>query len=131
MALYMKIPKDMNNIKDKVIWKLTKRQVIIFGIGLALGFIVYWLTYKIVGMSTASMLLFVVGCPFFLVGNYDSKNGITLEKIALNIIRYKIFPKIRPYRTENIYRQINNALEYKEEVEMLETGRKKVEISKN
>lgn len=130
MALYMKIPKDMNNIKDKVIWKLTKRQVIFFGIGFALGFIVYWLTYKILGMQTASILFFGVGCPFFLAGNYE-KDGITLEKMALNIIRYKLYPKIRPYRTENVYRQIKKALEYKEEVEMLETGRKKVKISKN
>ncbi len=127
MALYMKIPKDMNNIKDKAIWKFTKRQAIFFGIGFALGLVVYWLTYKAIGTQTAAILLFCIASPFVLTGMYE-KNGFTLEKIAANIIRYKIFPKIRPYRTRNVYRQIGEALEYKEEVEMLETGRKKVKI---
>ena len=129
MALYMKIPKDMNEIKDKVIWKFTKRQAIFFGIGFALGLAVYWLTYKMIGTQTAAILFFCFGSPFFLTGMYE-KNGFTLEKVAANIIRYKIFPKIRPYKTRNAYRQINEALEYKEEVEMLETGRKKVKIYK-
>ena len=46
MALYMKIPKDMNGIKDTVMFKMTKRQLIFNAIGLALGFTVFWLTYK-------------------------------------------------------------------------------------
>ena len=44
MALYMKIPKDIDGIKDTVVSRLTKRQIIFYGIGLALGFTTYWLT---------------------------------------------------------------------------------------
>ena len=55
MALYVKIPKDMNGIKEKMIMNLTKRQVIFFGIGLTLGFGLYWLTYKTLGVETSSM----------------------------------------------------------------------------
>lgn len=131
MALYVKIPKDMNNIKDRFIWKLTKRQVIFLAIGFALGFAIYWLTYKTVGTQTALILFFCLACPFFLISWYDDKNTFTIDKVVTNIIRYNIYPKIRPYKTENVYRQITEAIEYKEEVEMLETGRKKVKIRKD
>lgn len=43
----------------------------------------------------------------------------------MNFIRYKLCPQIRTYKTENIYRSIAEEIEYIEEVEMLETGRKK------
>ncbi len=127
MALYMKIPKDMNGIKDTVMFKMTKRQLIFNAIGLALGISVFWLTYKSLGTSTAAVFLFCLGGPFFIMGMYE-RNGFTLEKILLNHIRYKLCPQIRPYKTENIYRKIAEETEYKKEVEMLETGRKKVKI---
>lgn len=131
LALYVKIPKDMDNIKDRFIWKFTKRQVVFLAIGFAIGFAVYWLTYKSLGTQTAIILFFCLACPFFLISAYEDKSTFTFDKIAANIIRHKIFPKIRPYKTENIYRQITEAIEYKEEVEMLETGRKKVKVNKN
>ena len=64
-----------------------------------------------------------------IMGMYE-KNGFTLEKILLNFIRYKLCPQIRTYKTENIYRSIAEEIEYIEEVEMLETGRKKVKSKK-
>lgn len=126
MALYVKIPKDIDNIKEKMILNLTKRQVIFFGIGLALGFLVYWLTYKTVGAETAAILLFVCASPFFFTGMYE-RNGFTLEKILYHIIRTNICPKIRPYKTENMYRQIADKIQLEKEVKMLETGCKQKE----
>lgn len=127
MALYMKIPKDLNGIKDTVVFKLTKRQLIFICIGLAAGLSTYWLTYRVLGTTTAATLLFCVVCPFALTGMYQNPNtGFTLEKTLANIIRYNIYPKIRPYKTENIFRQITNEIEYQKEVKMLETGRKEV-----
>lgn len=127
MALYMKIPKDMNEIRDTVMLKMTKRQLIYNAIGLSLGLSVFWLTYKSLGTSTSSIFLLCLGCPFFIMGGYI-KNGFPLEKIIVNFIRYNLCPKFRPYKTENIYRKIAEEIEYKEEVEMLETGRKKVKL---
>ena len=37
MAHYVSIPKDLNDIKEKFMMGFTKRQVICFGIGLAVG----------------------------------------------------------------------------------------------
>lgn len=126
MALYVKIPKDLNGIKDKVIGGLTKRQIIFFGTGLAIGLASYWLTYKALGTSGAAVLLFCFGSPFFLAGMYTKYGVFTLETIAANLIRRFICPRIRPYRTDNVYRQIISDTQYKKEVKMLETGRKKV-----
>ncbi len=133
MALYMKIPKDLNGIKEKLILGLTKRQIFFYGIGIALGLAVYWLTYKSIGTSSAAVLLFFVGSPFFLTAMYVKDGFFTIEKIAVNMIRRHICPIIRLYKTENIYRQIDEEIEYKKEVKMLETGSKKVTIpeSKN
>lgn len=126
MALYVKIPKDLNGIKDKVVGGLTKRQIFFFGTGLAIGLTTYWLTYKALGTSGAAVLLFCFGSPFFLAGMYTKYGVFTLENIAANFIRRLICPKIRPYKTENIYRKIMLECEYKKEVKMLETGRKQV-----
>lgn len=131
MALYMKIPKDLNGIKEKVILKLTKRQLIFYGIGFALGFTVYWLTYKLIGTSSAAVLFFLIGSPFFLAATYVKDGYFTLEKIAANLIRRYTCPVIRTYKTENIYRGISEEIQYMKEVKMLETGRKKVEIPEN
>lgn len=86
MALYMKIPKDMNAIRDTVMLKMTKRQLIYNTIGLALGLSVFWLTYKSLGTSTASILLLCLGCPFFIMGGYIKmdfrlKNNCKFHKI--------------------------------------------------
>lgn len=44
MAHYVSIPKDLNDIKEKFRMGFTKRQVICFGIGLAVGAPVFFLT---------------------------------------------------------------------------------------
>ncbi len=126
MALYVKIPKDLNGIKDKVIFNLTKRQLVCFGLGLAIGLSSYWLTYKTIGTSAAAVLLFCLGSPFFLTGMYTKYGVFTLEKIVANYIRHIICPKMRPYRTDNVYRQIISGCEYKKEVKMLATGTKQI-----
>lgn len=46
MAHYVQIPKDLNDIREKFIMGFTKRQVICFGIGLAIGAPVFFLTKK-------------------------------------------------------------------------------------
>ena len=86
MALYMKIPKDMNGIKDTVMFKMTKRQLIFNAIGLALGFTVFWLTYKTLGTSTSALLLFCLGSPFFIMGMYE-KNEISIYHTLYSVDR--------------------------------------------
>ncbi len=130
MAQYVQIPKDLNKVKDKFIGGLTKRQVICFSIGAALGGLTYYLTYKDFGTSTSGVFLFIVAAPFFLLGMYE-KNGFTLDNMLLNYIRHQfIYPRVRVYETENIYSAMDKQIQLKREMKMLETGQKPVKSVK-
>lgn len=128
MAQYVKISKDLNNIKEKFMLGLTKRQIICFGLGVALGGIVYYLTYEKLGTTVSGVLLFMIAAPLILTGMYE-KNGFTLDKIVLNYIRYRFqYPQIRTYQTENIYSSIEQQIIIDKEMKMLETGQKPINI---
>lgn len=99
---YVQIPRDLNKVKEKFLFGLPKRQVLYFGLGAGIGLIPFFLLieYNISAAVTALMLCIM---PFGFVGMY-SKNGLTCDKIiALWIKANLIRPKIRPYKTENIY----------------------------
>ena len=100
---YVPVPKDLTRVKTKVMFNLTKRQLICFGAGALIGVPLFFLLLRPMGSSTAAMCMMVVMLPFFLLGVYE-KNGQPLEKVAGNIIRVSIHrPRQRPYRTNNFY----------------------------
>ena len=100
---YVPVPKDLTRQKTKVMFTLTKRQLICFGAGVLIGAPLFFLLLRPLGSSTAAMCMMLVMLPFFLLGVYE-KNGQPLEKVAGNIIRASILrPRQRPYRTNNFY----------------------------
>ena len=112
MAHYVQIPKDLNNIKEKFIMGFTKRQVICFGIGLALGAPVYFLTRDSIGLSGAIFAMGAVAAPAILCGLYR-KNGIFLEKQVKYMREYFTKPRKRYYRATNIFMCLERYIEYK------------------
>ena len=111
MAHYVPIPKDLNDIKEKVIMGFTKRQVICFGIGLVLGAPVYFLTRASIGMSGAIFAMGAVAAPAILCGIYK-KNGVFLEKQVKFMREYFTRPRKRYYRTTNVFMCIERHIEY-------------------
>ena len=111
MAHYVQIPKDLNDIKEKVIMGFTKRQVICFGIGLVVGAPVFFLTKNSLGMSGAVFAMGAVSAPAILFGLYK-KNGVFLEKQVKYMFEYFKQPRKRYYRTANIFECIENHIEY-------------------
>ncbi|MGO1369265.1 PrgI family protein [Senegalia sp. (in: firmicutes)] len=104
---FVPVPKDLSKVKTKVIFNLTKRQLIFFSIGALFSVPLYLLTRKAIGNDFALMVMIVVAMPFFLLGIFE-KDGIPLEKYARYIIRQKfINPKVRIYKTENFYEYLN------------------------
>ena len=100
---YVPVPKDLARVKTKVMFNLTKRQLICFGAGVLIGAPLFFLLLRPLGSSTAAMCMMLVMLPFFLLGVYE-KDGQPLEKVAGNIIRASILrPRQRPYRTNNFY----------------------------
>ena len=100
---YVPVPKDLTRIKTKVMFNLTKRQLICFGSGALIGVPLFFLLKGPVGTSAAALCMVLVMLPFFLLAMYE-KNGQPLEKIVGNIVKVCfVRPRQRPYRTNNFY----------------------------
>mgnify|MGYP002622459476 CR=1 FL=1 len=103
MAIVAKIPKDLTKVKNKVMFNLTKRQLICFGIAAIIGLPIYFLTKDYIGTTNAATIMICLMVPAFLFAMYE-KNGQPLEMLLFNIIRQKVLrPKVRIYETKNIY----------------------------
>lgn len=100
---YVPVPKGLTKVKTKVMFNLTKRQLICFGGGALLGVPLFFLLKGPAGTSTAAMCMVIIMLPFFLLAMYE-KNGQPLEIIIGNILRVCFLrPKVRPYQTDNFY----------------------------
>lgn len=117
---YVLITKDLTEVKDKVAFGLTKRQIICFSLGGFLGAGSYFLTRDILGNDLALLLLIILAAPFMLFGMYE-KNGQPLEKILRNRIRVRfLVPAVRIYRTDNHFAALERKARYEKEVEDIE-----------
>ena len=54
---YVPVPKDLTKVKTKVMFNLTKRQLVCFGSGALLGVPLFFLLRGPVGTSTAAMCM--------------------------------------------------------------------------
>ena len=132
---YVQVPKDLTRVKTKVMFNLTKRQLICFGSAGVLGIPVYFLTKGPLGTTFAAMLMIIIVLPFFMFGVYE-KDGRPLEKILMSVYKQKFQrPGVRPYQTENMYAAIQKQI-YEEEVlklydeEQTGTGNRKAHKAK-
>jgi len=100
---YVSVPKDLSKVKTKVMFNLTKRQLICFGIGAVIGVPLFFLLRGFTGVSTAAILMILSMLPCFLLAMYE-KNGQPLEKALYDIVQTLfVRPKQRPYMTDNFY----------------------------
>lgn len=113
---YVPVPKDLTKVKTKVMFNLTKRQLICFGIGIAIGLPIFFLTKKALGTSVSAMLMIIVMLPCFLLALYE-KHGQPIEKVLKNIIDVCFLrSKERPYMTNNFYDCLRRQEELEKEV---------------
>lgn len=103
---YVPVPKDLTKVKTKVAFNLTKRQLICFGLAALVGLPVYFLSRGAIGNTAAVLIMIVLMMPFFFFAMYE-RDGQPAEKILRNMLRHKMWPKQRPYRTENLYRTLS------------------------
>ncbi len=100
---YVPVPKDLTKIKTKVIFNLTKRQLLCFSLGALAGVPIFFLLRSTVNISVATLIMIVAMMPFFLFAMYE-KNGMPFEQILKNIIEARFRrPPVRPYQTNNFY----------------------------
>ncbi len=100
---YVPVPKDLSNVKTKLMFGLTKRQLVCFASGAAVAVPLFFILKSRVSTTTAALVMIFVLLPFFLLAMYE-KNGQPLEKVARNLVNSMILrPKRRVYRTKNYY----------------------------
>ena len=100
---YVTVPKDLTKIKSKVMFNLTKRQLICFSAAVAIGLPLFFLVKDSVGTTTAALCMVLAMLPMFLLAMYE-KNGQPLEVIIRQFVEVKFLrPKERPYQTNNFY----------------------------
>lgn len=116
---YVPVPKDLNAVKTKAMFNLTKRQLICFGSGLVLAVPLFFILKAHINISGAAIIMIIVLLPFMLLAMYE-KNGQPFEKVAKNIINVLfIRPKQRHYKTNNYYSLLEKQDKLNKEVERI------------
>ena len=116
-ASYISVPRDLTKVKSKVMFNLTKRQLICFGVAALIGVPTFFLLKSIGSTSMAAMGMMVVMMPLFFLAMYE-KNGQPLEVFTGHFIQANFTrPKIRPYQTDNYYAALMREIQAEKEVE--------------
>ena len=97
---FVPVPKDLNRVKTKVMFNLTKHQLVCFALAAAVGVPIFFLTKPSIGLTTASMLMVVIMLPFVFIKSMFLRD------------------KVRPYRTDNLYAVIQREIKEKEELQI-------------
>ena len=120
---YVDIPKDLTSVKTKVMFNLTKRQLVCFGGGALIGVPLFFVFKSCLPISAAALIMIIAMLPFFMLAMYE-KNGQPLEKLTHNFIQVRfVRPKQRPYRTDNLYTALERQKQLNKEVQAIVKGK--------
>jgi hypothetical protein len=120
---YVSIPKDLTRIKTKFALGLTKRQLVCFGSAAATGLPLFFLLRMYVPTSIAAFLMILVMVPWFLFAMYE-RNGLSLEGWLRCVIAVRLTrPKVRTYKTDNLYAAALRQQELYKEVQRIVSGK--------
>ncbi|HOO80854.1 MAG TPA: PrgI family protein [Lachnospiraceae bacterium] len=118
-ASYISVPRDLTKVKSKVMFNLTKRQLICFSVAALLGVPSFFLLKLAFSISTSVMIMMVIMMPFFFLAMYE-KHGQPLEVFLKHFIQANfVRPKTRPYKTDNYYAALARQAKAEEEVEKI------------
>ena len=120
---YVPVPKDLTRGKSKLVFNLTKRQIICFGLGALAGVPLFFLTKGAVGTSVASLLMIMAMIPFFMFAMYE-RHGQPLEVLLRHYMQARfVRPRRRIYQTENFYATIEENIRSRREVKKILHGK--------
>ena len=122
---YVPVPKDLTKIKTKVMFNLTKRQLICFSLAAVAGIPLFFLLKAHTSVSAEALMMVLSMLPFFMFALYE-KNGQPLEVLLRHIIQARFArPKQRLYRTNNFYAVLDRQTQLDKEVKAIVTGKEK------
>ena len=120
---YVTVPKDLTKVKSKVMFNLTKRQLICFGAAVIVGLPLFFLIKSYAGTTPAALCMVLAMLPMFLFALYE-KNGQPLEVIIRQFVEVKfIRPKERPYQTNIFYAALARQEQLDKEVRGIVKGK--------
>lgn len=121
---FVPVPKDLNRVKTKVMFNLTRRQLICFALAAAVGMPVFFLAKSKLELSAAAMVMVVIMLPFIFFALYE-KDGQPAEKILGHVVKTMFLrDRARPYRTDNLYAVIQREIKEKEELQIEQCSQK-------
>lgn len=121
---FVPVPKDLNRVKTKVMFNLTRRQLICFALAAAVGMLVFFLAKSKLELSAAAMVMVVIMLPFIFFALYE-KDGQPAEKILGHVVKTMFLrDRVRPYRTDNLYAVIQREIKEKEELQIEQCSQK-------
>ncbi|MDL2217890.1 PrgI family protein [Christensenellaceae bacterium OttesenSCG-928-M15] len=116
---YVSVPKDISKVKTKVLFGLTKRQLVCFGAAALIGVPLFFLLRAKANATAATLCMIIVMLPFFMLAMYE-KNGQPMEKLVKNFIQVRFMrPKHRPYQTNNFYAVLERQAKLDKEVKSI------------
>ena len=128
---YVTVPKDLARVKSKIVFGLTKRQLICFGGALLVGVPLYFLLRGRVTGSAAALIMVFAMLPGFLLALYE-RHGQPLEVVVMQMIQCCFLrPKERPYQTNNAYAALMRQHQMEQEVKAIVQKRNSKRTRKN
>ena len=131
MSAYIPVPRDLTQVRPKVALNLTKRQLICFSIGAAIGVPSFFVIKHFAGTTAATASMIIVMLPMFFLAMYE-RNGQFLETILRHYIEARVIrPRVRPYKTDNYYSAMMREAQAEEEVNrIVELSKKNIDEKK-
>ena len=118
-ASYISVPRDLTKVKSKILFNLTKRQLICFSVAALIGVPSFFLIKSVAEVNVAVMGMMVIMMPIFFFAMYE-KNGRPLEVYLGHFIEaIFIRPKKRPFKTDNYYAALMRQAAAEREVEKI------------
>mgnify|MGYP003836434405 FL=1 len=99
MSIEVRIPKEITDYKEKILFGLTIRQLLCFICAVILGLVSYFIVSKFLGTQAAGYVVIIEVLPIFALG-FFKKNGFTFEKYLKLILKHKLGQNKRKYQTE-------------------------------
>lgn len=125
MSLEVRIPKEITEYTEKIIFGLSIRQLFCFVLAITLGITTYLFARLHLGTRAAGYLTMVIVLPLFAVG-FLRKNGFPFEKYAALLLRHKFGTHKRTYHTKLLIDMVpKSEKEVKKSHVFQETGNKR------
>ena len=108
MAISVAIPKEITEYEEKIMFGMSFRKIICFGLAVILGivsYILYVFLFKI-SMDIASYIIILQAMPLMAIG-FIKKDGINFEEYIVLFLRYKLGNNKLYYEPELIIDLVN------------------------